>query len=241
MENIELTFEQSASIGALSAALAAAQEEMGNALKDGNNPHFKSAFATLASVREAVKPLAKHKIAVSQWPQTRSDGTAGVRTILSHASGEWMAATAWVKPQQAGPQAFGSVVSYLRRYSLGAAAGIASDDDDGEAAEAPKASEPRKPPAPAKSATPSDKLAANSIAPQDRGVKGTITAAQLARLSAALVKLNLESDDARRQYVRWASGETDIASRKDLSFNGASMVIQRAEAGEMPNGAGVAS
>ena len=43
-------------INELAGALAKAQAIMGNAHMDKTNPHFKSRYATLASVRDAITP-----------------------------------------------------------------------------------------------------------------------------------------------------------------------------------------
>lgn len=133
--DLQVDIEQSPDLGKFFEALACAQGEMENALKDSKNPHFNSSFADLESVVEAIKgPLAKNKIARHQAPLTKN-GEVGVRTLLGHASGQYMAATVWCKAERPGPQALGSVITYLRRYSLAAAAGVAPADDDGEAAE----------------------------------------------------------------------------------------------------------
>ena len=48
-------------------ALSSAQSEMGKALKDATNPHFKSKYADLASVMDACMPsLTKNGIALTQ-------------------------------------------------------------------------------------------------------------------------------------------------------------------------------
>jgi hypothetical protein len=125
--------EQSAEIGQLAEALAASQDEMGNAEADSFNPHFKSNYADLASVRDASRPLFKHKLALTQQLLSRSDGAYGVRTMLAHASGEWMASRAWMHPERGGPQAAGAVITYLRRFMWAAALGIAQEDNDGDA------------------------------------------------------------------------------------------------------------
>lgn len=124
-------------IGALAKALAAAQGEMGHALKDGKNPHYKSEFATLASVRDVVVgPLSKNGLALTQHPS--ADGSVvTVRTMLMHEAGGWIASEASATAKDAGPQSIGSTISYLRRYSLAALCGIAQADDDGHAASAP--------------------------------------------------------------------------------------------------------
>jgi hypothetical protein len=151
-----MSYEQSAEVGELAKALASAQTKMGPAAFDAKNPHFNSRFASLASVREAAKPLADAGIAVMQWPVSREGGDLGVRTQITHISGQWTACTLWGRPERPGPQAIGSLITYLRRYSLAAAVGIAADeDDDAEGAEArpaPKAAAPKA--APAAPATP---------------------------------------------------------------------------------------
>jgi hypothetical protein len=56
---------------AIAAALAKAQGVMDAASKDAANPHFKARFASLASVREAIrKPLSENGIAYIQTLRT---------------------------------------------------------------------------------------------------------------------------------------------------------------------------
>src|SRR6476619_2838969 len=115
---VELSWEQSTTIGAIADALAKAQAEIKNAAKTSDNPFFKSKYADLAEVKDACwGPLTKNEIATVQAPLTRGK-RAGVRTMLAHSSGEWMACTALATPKDDGPQSYGSVVTYLRRYSL---------------------------------------------------------------------------------------------------------------------------
>jgi hypothetical protein len=59
-----------------------------------------------------------------------------VRTMLFHASGEWLINWLDTLLPTADPQSIGSAVTYLRRYALAALVGVAPDDvdDDGEAA-----------------------------------------------------------------------------------------------------------
>jgi hypothetical protein len=128
--------ETSEQINEIATALARAQAEIKGAKKDSDNPFFKSTYADLASVREACVPqLTSHGIAVVQSPATREDGSVAVTTTLLHTSGQWMRGTVSAKPKDDGAQALGSVITYLRRYSLAAFAGVAPEDDDGNAAE----------------------------------------------------------------------------------------------------------
>jgi hypothetical protein len=127
----------SSSIAALAAALAKAQGAMTHASKDATNPHFKTRYADLAAVWAAIRePLAANGLAVVQTV-TQSEGTVGVRSILAHASGEWVASDLQMPVAQKTPQGYGSALTYARRYSLAALVGIAQDDDDGEAGTRP--------------------------------------------------------------------------------------------------------
>lgn len=141
-------YRKSDTIGKIGAALAKAQKAMRHAVADSENPHFKSHYADLASVIDAVKdPLADNEIARPQFPISVG-GEVGVVTSLIHSSGEWLEAEVYCRPVQATPQGIGSAITYLRRYSLAAAAGLAQTDDDAEAAERPakaarKAAEPK--------------------------------------------------------------------------------------------------
>ena len=137
-------------INELGTALAKAQKVMKGAKRDSANPFFKSKYADLASVSDACRDaLADNGIAVVQSPSSTEDGRVSVETMIVHASGQWMSETLSVKPKDDGPQALGSVITYLRRYALAAFAGVAPEDDDGEAAEGRKSATAAKPVKPA--------------------------------------------------------------------------------------------
>lgn len=128
---------QSDSIAKLAPALVKAMAEVENATKNKTNPHFKNKYADLGAVLEAVKPVfASHGLAVVQFPGF-ADGVATLDSVIVHESGEWLAGTAGAPLQKADAQGVGSALTYLRRYSLAALAGIAQEDDDGQAASAP--------------------------------------------------------------------------------------------------------
>jgi hypothetical protein len=129
------TFRKSLTIGALGAAMAKAQLELKNPPKDSVNPHYKSRYADLATVRDVVVPvLAKHGLAVMQLP-SEFGGAVALTTLLTHTSGEWVESTVCLRSPKSDPQGVGSALTYLRRYSLQALAGVAAeDDDDGHAA-----------------------------------------------------------------------------------------------------------
>lgn len=108
------------------------------AKKDAVNPHFKSSYADLASIIEACrKPLAENGLAVAQVVTTDPKGVT-VTTRLLHVSGECIEAPCWMPVAQQTPQAYGSAITYGRRYSLAAMVGVAAEDDDGNASSASK-------------------------------------------------------------------------------------------------------
>ena len=116
------------------AALAAAQMQMGKAVKDSANPAFKSKYADLASVMDAcMGALNSNGIAVYQ-PTIDEDGARFVKTILAHTSGETLECRVPLIVQKNDMQGYGSAVTYARRYGLMGMAGIAPEDDDGNAA-----------------------------------------------------------------------------------------------------------
>ena len=128
---------QSDSIAKLVEALVKAQSEMSHAHKGAANPFYKSKYADLPTVIDAAKPhLPAHGLCVTQVTDVSENGLVAVVTQLNHISGEWMRGYYPVKPIKEDPQAYGSAVTYARRYAYQAIVGIATslDDDDGNAA-----------------------------------------------------------------------------------------------------------
>jgi len=122
-------------------ALVRAQSAVTIAVKDSVNPHFRSKYADLGSVWDVARPvLSKNDLAIIQLPSSASDGHVAMRTIILHASGQYVSEEVSVRLQKDDAQGLGSAITYLRRYALAAALGIVADeDDDGNAAsEAPK-------------------------------------------------------------------------------------------------------
>lgn len=119
----------------LFAAMAAAFPEIEGAVKDSNNPHFKSKYADLSSVVEAIKPaLAKHKLFFVQMTHDQQGGVC-VETIVGHESGEQFSfGKLFVPAGKNDAQGYGSALTYARRYSLMTAFGVCPEDDDGNAA-----------------------------------------------------------------------------------------------------------
>ena len=131
-------FETSPSIAALAAALAKAQGSIKAAVKGKENTYFNSKYADLAAVWEACREaLTQNGLAVVQSPGEIADGRMHMTTMLLHSSGEWMRGDLAIPlGNKLDAQGYGSATSYARRYALAAFVGVASDDDDGNAAAA---------------------------------------------------------------------------------------------------------
>lgn len=124
---------KSESIQNLSAALSKAQAEMPAIKFDSKNPFLKNNYASLGAIIAGARPvIAKHGLAVTQLT-FGEDGVAGVETVLMHTSGEWISSSISMpvgeEKGKSSAQVAGSIVTYLRRYSLASMLGIYSDED----------------------------------------------------------------------------------------------------------------
>lgn len=123
--------DRSESIANLAKALAAAQADFMPAVKSAENPFFHSKYANLYEVvRACRKPLAANGLATIQLVSGADGLSVTVETILTHASGEFVSASMTMVPKDQTPQAMGSLISYLRRYTLAALVNVVTDDDD---------------------------------------------------------------------------------------------------------------
>ena len=136
----EETQNMSSTITELAKALCKAQGKMKHAIKDSSNVFFRSKYADLASVVDASRPaLVENGLSVVQYTQGNI-----LYTMLLHSSGEWIRSYIELKPMHQvkdvgwvaseDPQSYGSCITYARRYALAAITGVATEDDDGNAA-----------------------------------------------------------------------------------------------------------
>jgi hypothetical protein len=118
-------------------AMVAAQMATEAVKKAASNPAFKSKYADLAHVVEAVVPaLNANGICVLQSPSFDGE-LLSVTTTLLHESGARITNIFAVRPSKTDPQGLGSATTYARRYSLLAMTGAAPEDDDGNSASGP--------------------------------------------------------------------------------------------------------
>jgi len=126
--------QKSEQINELAKALCKAQAEMTPAVKDSDNPYFKSKYADYLSVWKAcTKALVNNDLSVSQLVDSAPDGSPTLVTLLLHTSGQWLMGTQPIIVMKKDPQGVGSSITYARRYGLAALLALPQEDDDGEA------------------------------------------------------------------------------------------------------------
>lgn len=129
--------EKSESIDTIATAIAAVRDKIVQPAKDADNPFFNSKYVPLESVVQTIDNALKDTgLTYTQSATSGSDNTITVYTQLMHKSGQYIFFDGLTLPAvKKNPQAFGSAVTYARRYALSTVFGIASDiDDDGNEA-----------------------------------------------------------------------------------------------------------
>lgn len=125
--------EKSEKITELFKALALFHVKMDKVKKDAKNPFFKSNYASLENILDAIRePLQESELEFTQFPT----GNYGLCTMLVHVpSGEYLQDCYTMEPQKKDPQGAGSVITYQRRYALTSilCINVESDDDGNHA------------------------------------------------------------------------------------------------------------
>lgn len=124
--------KKSESILKISKALIEFRKDVKQPMKDADNPYFKSKYVPLENVVEAIDEVAPSKgLAFTQWALNDEQGRVGVATLLLHDSGEFIEYDpVFMNADKNTPQGAGSLITYLKRYTLSAIFGITSDEDD---------------------------------------------------------------------------------------------------------------
>ena len=142
--------DQTDAINELAAALAKAQGAIRNATKDSEADavKYRYKYADLAAIWDACRtPLSDNGLAVMQRVRTEDDSVV-VTTMLIHSSGQWVRDFCRFPVAQRTPQAYGSAITYARRYTLAALVGVAADDEDDDGSAASKGFSPPNRPQP---------------------------------------------------------------------------------------------
>jgi hypothetical protein len=124
--------KKSESIEQIAKALITFHVKCDTIKKDAKNPFFKSTYASLSNILDAInEPLIECGLSISQFPT----GTDGLTTILLHESGEYISGEYSMRPAKDDPQGRGSAITYQRRYAIASILSLNIDeDDDGNAA-----------------------------------------------------------------------------------------------------------
>jgi len=129
----------------LAQALLAAQKNIGGAKKGSANPFFKSKYADLGSVIEAVKEALNNEgISVIQpvdceayiGPEDKVTAVQFVKTVLLHESGDTYTSKTYM-PNIGDPQKQGAAITYFRRFALQSLLLVPAEDDDGNSLSKP--------------------------------------------------------------------------------------------------------
>ena len=134
-ERVETRFSHAA----FSAAVASAKAEIAPITRNAEG-HQNKKYADFSAIARAVDPvLARHGLSYRFRSNQTDKQTIAVTCVLSHKDGHSEENTLMGGPDTSGSknaiQALGSALTYLQRYSLVQALGLAtSSDDDGKAA-----------------------------------------------------------------------------------------------------------
>lgn len=114
----------------LAKALSLFREKIEAVAKDADNPFYKSKYADLSSILEAIKePLKESGLALTHYPINSDQGFILRSVLIEVESGENMVAEFPIFGSK--PQEVWSSITYARRYNTVALLDIPTEDDDG--------------------------------------------------------------------------------------------------------------
>lgn len=201
--------ERSESIGSLAKSLVKALGELQDVVKTqtAKAGSFSYSYATIADVLGMARPiLAKHGIALMQTAEV-NNGEAVISTTLMHESGEYITHQPTRLPAGQKAQETGSAITYARRYSLMAALGLATEDDDG--ASAPRRDIPR-----ARANAKPDKAPAPTFRSADQVDGLSYDERQALLLTVSELR---QTNEYTMDYVKRALDEANVELLSDLS------------------------
>jgi hypothetical protein len=106
------------------------QRELSHATADAVNPHFKSQYVKFEDLWDYAKEaLNSHNIMIQQLSHECEVG-ACIETVLYGHGDSLSTGKMIVRADKPTAQAFGSAITYAKRYSLSMALGIGADKDD---------------------------------------------------------------------------------------------------------------
>lgn len=112
-------------------ALAAAQGEFDSIELNCVNPHYKSKYCNLSSIRKAIQPtLTKYNLAITQTIEEKNVNDFSLVTTIYYKTGEKISSSMLISKSNKNDQQIGSTLTYMRRYALTAMLNIVGDEDD---------------------------------------------------------------------------------------------------------------
>jgi hypothetical protein len=119
-------------ITTLTKALFEFQGKVTSVKKSATNPHFKKNYADISAILEVINPIMQQcGLFVTQHPHE----DVLITTIYHAESGEFMQSEQVLRIKDASnPQAYGSAITYARRYALAGIFCLNQEDDDANSA-----------------------------------------------------------------------------------------------------------
>ena len=199
---------------ALLQALCAAVPDISNPRKDSKNPHYRSTYASLEAVLDAVTiPLQKHGLVLTQTLRSSAGAVELVTTLWHAESGQHIESAVPLNPAKADPQGVAAATTYYRRLAIKTLLGLAEVDDDGTEASTPARAKTEQAP-PAASAAPATSSKAVQQVVEKLGGEQVVTLASevVAKMLKAKTIVELENltthartlDAAGKQAARTA-------------------------------------
>lgn len=107
------------------------QTKVGAIAKDATNPFYKSKYFDINSLIATIKPILNEVGLTILQPLGVTEGKSVLTTIiLDSESGDQLASSAVILPDNLDPQKMGSAITYYRRYSLQSMLLLEAEDDD---------------------------------------------------------------------------------------------------------------
>ena len=119
-------------ITTLTKAMYEFQGKVTSVKKSATNPHFKKNYADISAILEVINPIMQQcGLFVTQHPHE----DVLITTVYHAESGEYMQSEQVLRIKDASnPQAYGSAITYARRYALAGIFCLNQEDDDANSA-----------------------------------------------------------------------------------------------------------
>jgi hypothetical protein len=135
--------EMSENIDKIAPALVEIQDSM-IAIKDADNPFYKSKYAPLDEILKSIRPNLKENGITIIQTIANAEKFMICTTRIMHKTGQWIDSEFTLPAEKSTPQGYGSAATYLRRYGICAALSISTPNEDDDANKAEEQAEKNK-------------------------------------------------------------------------------------------------